>query len=143
MTGWEGTTPPLQDEDYLNPPCPSPWINIPDIPHQLLIVVNNHVFNTLVDCGATCSFMDIDLAKTLDIPIVPALGTIQLASASHSLPRFGTTPPLSFTLVLVEDSIRIHSERTHVFELMELSHDQQYQFIVGMDLLREIFPTMN
>jgi hypothetical protein len=84
--------------------------------------------------------MDIDLAKSLDIPIVPAPGTIQLASASHSLPRFGITPPLSCTLVLVEDSIRTLSQRTHAFELMELPHDQQYQFIVGMDLLREIFP---
>jgi hypothetical protein len=84
--------------------------------------------------------MDIDLAKSLHIPIVPAHGTIQLASASHSLPRFGTTPPLPCTLVLVEDSIRTLSERTHAFELMELPHDQQYQFIVGMDLLREIFP---
>jgi transposase InsO family protein len=97
------------------------------------------VLHTLVDPGATCSFIDADIAYSLRIPTVLVSGTIQLASAAHSVPRMGMTSPLSFTLVLVQDTMQLLSPCTHAFELMQLPV-HKYQFIIGMDLLRELFP---
>ena len=101
----------------------------------LLRLLNiNSTFNTLIDTGSTVSIIDEDIAKSLNIPTIPVSGTINLASSSHSLPRIGTTPQITFTPVV----LRQLEPRTHAFEIMSLS--RKYQFIIGMDLLRDLFP---
>jgi hypothetical protein len=113
-------------------------MHVPVIPHGLLIMVHNQLFNSLIDTGADYSFMDIEIAKSLHILAVPADGIIVLASESHSLPRFGTTPLLSITPVIVQDTLRMLSPRTHAFELMNLPR-HKHQFIIGLDLLHPLF----
>ena len=118
---------------------PSPSLHTPVIPHSLLLRVHDSVFNTLIDTGSTISFIDHDVAKSLNIDIIPSSGIIHLASSSHSLPRIGVTPPLHFTAVIVDGTLQQLTSHTHVFEVMPLA-THKYQFILGMDLLRLLFP---
>ena len=76
----------------------------------------------------------------MNINIIPSTGLIQLASSSHSLPRVGVTPPLTFTPVVVQGTLQQLKPHTHSFEVMPLS-THKYQFILGMDLLRVFFPS--
>ena len=80
------------------------------------------------------------LDKSMNINIIPSSGLIQLASSSHSLPRVGVTPPLTFTPVAVQGTLQQLKPHTHSFEVMTLS-THKYQFILGMDLLRQFFPS--
>lgn len=80
------------------------------------------------------------MASTLGLDITPSSGTIQLASSSHSLPRLGVTSPISITPVVVQGTIKQLAPQTHSFEVMPLS-TRKYQFILGMDLLRLLFPS--
>ena len=95
------------------------------------------MFNSLIDTGATHSFIDIEIAKSLNLSILPSNGIIDLASTSHSLPSPGVTT-ITFIPVIVQDEMRLLSPMTHPFELMDLPR-HKHQFIVGRDLLRPIF----
>lgn len=97
------------------------------------------MFSTLIDTGSTISFIDRDIANSLGLPITPSAGTIELASSSHSMPRLGVTHPISIIPVVVQETIQQLSPQTHAFEVMPLS--RKYQFILGMDLLRLLFPS--
>ena len=112
-------------------------MHIPSLPHGLFLFVYNQMFNTLIDTGASHSFIDIDIAKSLNIPISPSNGVIDLASISHSLPSPGMTT-LTFIPVVIQDKLKMLEAMTNVFELMDLPR-HKYQFIVGRDLLRPIF----
>ncbi len=100
---------------------PSPSLHTPVIPHSLLLRVHDSVFNTLIDTGSTISFIDHDVAKSLNIDIIPSSGIIHLASSSHSLPRIGVTPPLHFTAVIVDGTLQQLTSHTHVFEVTPLA----------------------
>ena len=119
---------------------PSPSLHTPVISHCLLLRVHDYVFNTLIDTGSTISFIDHDVASSIELQIIPSSGIIQLASSSHSLPRVGVTPPSPFTPVVVQGTLQQLAPRTHAFEVMPLS-THKYQFILGMDLLRLLFPS--
>ena len=95
------------------------------------------MFNTLIDTGASHSFIDIEIAKSLNIPISPSNGIIDLASTLHSLPSPGMTT-ITFTPVIVQDEFKMLPPMTNAFELMDLPR-HKHQFIVGRDLLRPIF----
>ena len=119
---------------------PSPSLHTPVISHCVLLRLHDYVFNTLIDTGSTISFIDHAVVQSMNINIIPSSGVIQLASSSHSLPRVGVTPPLSFTPVVVQGTLQQLTPRTHTFEVMPLS-THKYQFILGMDLLRMLFPS--
>ena len=118
---------------------PTPLMHFPIVPHGLLVRYDNHLFNTLLDTGATCSFIDVTIAHQLGIAILPSSGRINLASTHFSTPRIGITSPLVFTPILIMDTLRVLTPYTHAFELIELPH-YKYQFMIGMDLIRRIFP---
>ena len=68
--------------------------------------------------------MDADTAKATGIHIYSAVGNIQFASRSHFMPRIGTTPPITFTPILVADTLTPLSPVTHSFELLDLPTDE-------------------
>ena len=80
------------------------------------------------------------IAQTFNIPTIPTHGIIDLASASHSLPRTVRTKPIQFVPILVHNTLqrlRLHPI-TCSFEVMDL-HRDKYQFIIGLDLIHIIF----
>ena len=107
---------------------------------QLLLILHNNVFTTLIDTGADVSFIDVNLVQFLSIPNNPSNLTIDLASHSMSQQSLGRTVPLVVTPVLILDHIQYApSIPPHAFEILDLDV-QQYQFIIGKDLLPILFP---
>ena len=112
-------------------------MHIPSLPHGLFLFVHNHILNTLIDTGASHSFIDIEIAKSLNIPISPSNGVIDLASISHTLASPGMCT-ITVIPVIVQNKIDMLKPMTHSFELMDLPR-HKHQFIVGRDLLPSIF----
>ena len=83
--------------------------------------------------------MDADIAKATGIQIYSATGNIQFASRSHSMPPIGSTSPITFTPILVADTLISLPPVTHPFELLDLPTDE-YQFAIGKDLIGTLFP---
>jgi hypothetical protein len=106
---------------------------------EVLFLIHNCVYRTLVDTGATCSFIDQRLAESLSIPIAPISGSIRLANDDHTLDRSGRTISLvPVTALFVSSSRNLPSiSFEHRFELLRL-HERQ--FIIGTDLLPILFP---
>jgi hypothetical protein len=122
-------------------PYPTPLQHFKLIPQGLLIRLHSHhyTFNSLIDTGATHSFIDAHLVHILKIPILPSSGSpIELASIKHPAPRIGITPLIEFTPVLVHTTLKPLPPRAYAFELLHLP-THKYQFIIGMDLIRSIF----
>jgi transposase InsO family protein len=106
----------------------------------LLFLVHNHLFTTLVDTGSDDSFIDTSVIEFLSLPIRPSSSIIGLASASHQQPSLGITHPLSVIPVTVDHQLTFGIPLPpHVFEVLDLDVDE-YQFIVGIDLIPFIFP---
>lgn len=108
---------------------------------EVMWLVKDHVYNTMIDTGASCSFIDEALFKELGLPLTPAApGTIvKLAHTGLTVPRVGCT--------LIEATVLYpHSDRnTHVLrhecEVMPVRKDgADYDFIIGRDLIPYIFP---
>jgi hypothetical protein len=113
-------------------------MHITSVRHSLLIGIHNCIFTSLIDSGADQSVIDIEIAHTLNITILSTKGDIELASASHTIPRIGVTPRVEFTPVIVMDGIQILPERSHSFEVLDLPN-HKYQFVIGRDLIPSLF----
>ena len=127
---------PHQDPIELS--CSSVWVHTPIVAHGLLIVFQDHIFSCLIDTGSDVSFIDTHIAHHLNIHTHPTTGEIGLASSVHSVPRAFCTEPLRFTPVLVHHTLQLLDPLSCSFELMEILRDQ-YQFIIGLDLIHSIF----
>jgi hypothetical protein len=101
-------------------------------------MIGTEIYSTLVDTGATHSFIDIHLVETLNISYNKARGEIDLASFGHTVARVGITQPITITPFISLRSVRRQPEITHSFELLELPTDR-YRFIVGLDLIKILF----
>ena len=112
-------------------------MHIPSLPHGLFLFVHNQMFNSLIDTGASHSFIDTEIVNSLSIPISPSNVIIDLASTSHSLPSPGIAV-ITFTPVIIQGTLNMLPPMTHSFELMDLPR-HKHQFIVGRDLLRAFF----
>ena len=55
------------------------------------------------------------------------------------MPRLGTTAPITFTPILVSDTLTPLAPITHSFELLDLP-TEEYQFAIGKDLIGTLFP---
>jgi len=97
--------------------------------------------STLLDTGADVSFIDSSLVTRLNLSVTPADGIVNLAHINIKAPRVGTCV-LTFTAVFPgTDMSPVVKE--HVFEVLPLyAPDQQkdYHFILGTDLIHELFP---
>ena len=109
-------------------------------PHCVLFLLQNHLFSTLIDTGSDDSFIDISVVELLSLSIRSSSAIIGLASVSHQQPSLGTTLPLVVTPVIVTNQLTYGSPlKPHVFEILDLD-ENEYQFIIGIDLIPAIFP---
>jgi hypothetical protein len=101
-------------------------------------------FKCLVDTGADVSFIDKTLVQCLKLKVNAVSGKIRLAANKIDFAREGKTdrlPFISFHVMWNKDGADIASKRVdHSFEIMDLDTNN-YQFIIGTDLLPLIFPT--
>ena len=106
---------------------------------KVVFAFNGFIYQTLLDSGASCSFIDEQLVNQFNLSLTTVKGKIQLAHPNTSTPRRGKTIPLSieaFFLCSNLDQPSITIE--HKFEVMKLPLD--YQFIIGVDLIGALFP---
>jgi hypothetical protein len=101
-------------------------------------MVEHQFYSTLLDTGASVSFIDPKLADQLKLPITPLTGKVRLAQAGTTADRIGTVD-LSFAAVMRVGSKLESQPMAHTFEVMPLD-DDQYQFIMGTDLIAKFFP---
>ena len=107
---------------------------------QLLLIVHDHLYTTLIDTGSDVSFIDISVVQFLSLTIKPSDVLINLASHSITQPSLGRTSPLIITPVIVLDLIQpAPAVPPHAFEILDLDIEQ-YQFIIGRDLIPRLFP---
>lgn len=108
---------------------------------EVMLLVKDRVYNTLVDTGASCSFMDVTLFKDLGYALIPAPpGTVvKLAHTGITVPRIGCAR--MDATVLYPHSDRNVLTITHEWEIMAVREDgKDYDFIIGRDLLPYVFP---
>jgi len=108
---------------------------------NVMFYLQNKVYNTLIDTGATISFMDQKLAEDLKLSIAPASanGTIRMAHSEMTTPRVGSAELRLQTLFPASnrDAIPIH----HSFELLSIYGTMKdYHFVIGVDLIPFVFP---
>ena len=109
---------------------------------NVMFLAQDKVFNTLVDTGATTSFIDETLAKELQLTIEPspANSRIGLAHANLSAARIGRIRLDEFT-ALFPFSDRKTITLSHTFEVLPLTGaNKDYHFVVGSDLIPSFFP---
>jgi hypothetical protein len=108
----------------------------------LIDPINNRKFKTLVDTGASVSFMDAELARELGIKMIPVVGNVTLAGKNTSIPRQGYVE-LPFIAMIGKANLNVTDTVIkavkHKFELLKLDTDEHH-FIIGCDLLPTFFP---
>ena len=109
-------------------------------PSKVLFKFNNYVYHTLIDTGATVSFIDKQLVDKFNIDIIPVTGTIYLAQNGTTSNRIGQTKdPLSIAALFISEHTDLPClDFTHRFEVMPLR--REHSFIIGTDLLSVLFP---
>ena len=128
---------PLEGKMIMSSP---PVLTFSVFPHGLLFLLQNHLFTTLIDTGSDDSFIDKSVVELLSLPTQPSSSLIGLASASHQQPSFGVTHPLIVTPIIINHHLTVKPPlQPHTFEILDLDVDE-YQFIVGIDLIPSIFP---
>lgn len=107
-----------------------------------LVMVNfkGFLYGAYVDTGANASFVDADLVRELDLPIIPATsGSISLAHSEQSARRVGATD-MEVTLLFPHSDKRAVDIK-YEFEIMKMkSKSFDYHFTLGKDILFFLFP---
>lgn len=130
-----------QDNNVIHKPLPDSVI-IP-AKRYVMILLNDQLFNSLVDTGAKVSFMDELLCRELKLPITnpDTNGTVGLAHSKISVPRIGFTEAPVTLLFPCTDRTAIHVTRR--FELLPIhntNNNRDYHFVIGVDLIPILFP---
>ena len=109
-------------------------------PSEVLFKFNDFVYHTLIDTGATVSFIDKQLVDKFNIELQSIAGTIYLAQNGTTSNRIGQTKePLSITALFISEHKDLPCLNfTHRFEVMQLR--REHSFIIGTDLLPVLFP---
>ena len=118
---------------------PPPVAGMDDSTKSIFFVLGGTAYKVLLDTGADTSFMDHALVKQLELNINVQPGTIRLAQKDHFSTRIGKTDSLSLCILFAASNFPAY-ETNQVFEIMDLD-TKEYSFILGCDLLHEIFPT--
>jgi transposase InsO family protein len=109
---------------------------------NVMFLVQDKVFNTLVDTGATTSFIDESLVKELQLKIEPssANSRIGLAQANLSTARIGRIRLDEFSAIFPLADRKLITV-THTFEVLPIKdQNKDYHFVVGSDLIPLFFP---
>jgi hypothetical protein len=118
-------------------------IFIPEHKNVMFLVVDK-VYNTLVDTGSSFSSIDDSICNELKLAITPPPADklrIGLADATSSIERVGTVLLDSIT-VLFPSTERNVCSLNHRFEVMKLRDPHKdYHFVIGADLIPLLFPT--
>jgi RNase H-like domain found in reverse transcriptase/Integrase core domain/Reverse transcriptase (RNA-dependent DNA polymerase)/Integrase zinc binding domain/Chromo (CHRromatin Organisation MOdifier) domain/Retrotransposon gag protein/Aspartyl protease len=106
---------------------------------QVMLVIKGYVYNTLLDTGASISFVDETLVQNLKLPIGKSIcGKITLANG-ESVPNVGSAL-IDATVIfpaIKKKAINIK----HRFELLKINgSNHDYHFIMGRDLIPSLFP---
>jgi hypothetical protein len=128
-----------QQQSVLDRTLPADVIMSPR--REVMTLLNNRVYSTLIDTGASCSFIDESLVKELGLPIIaPPIGsTVALAHSGHVVDRMGSV--LVNATVLYPHTDRQATPVSHEFEIFPLCSDNTGQpFYMGRDLLPNLFP---
>ncbi len=113
---------------------------VPTGRHDVLFLFQERVFITLIDTGADTSCIDAALAAELQLPVQALPGKVKLAHAGVTADRIGKTAALGITAIFPVPELRLPSKQFSLaFEVLPLDTDQ-YQFIIGADLVRVLFP---
>jgi hypothetical protein len=108
---------------------------------EVMLLINNRVYSTLIDTGASCSFIDESLFRELGLPIIPPVSgsTVSLAHSDHVIDRMGSV--LINAIALYPHSDRQAIPVSHKFEIIPLcTGGVRYHFIMGTDLIPTLFP---
>ena len=109
----------------------------------VMLVLKDQVYNTLVDTGATISFIDETLVKELHLPIELASDDktrINMAHTGLSAPRIGRTH-IDRLVALFPFSTRKTIDFSHMFEVLPINDKlNDYHFVIGTDLIPALFP---
>lgn len=108
---------------------------------DVMVATNGCLYSTLVDTGASVSFIDSALVNKLGLAIIPpsATGKVLLAHAGSSVPRSGKATIKATYFFPGTDHPSVDIE--HTYELMQLHSDSaDYHITVGKDLICRLFP---
>jgi hypothetical protein len=108
---------------------------------EVMVLYNTRLYTTLLDTGASCSFIDESLVKELGLPIIPPVpgATVTLAHSGHIVDRMGSVLVNATALYPMTDRQAIPVN--HKFEVMSLCSGGIGQpFYMGRDLLPILFP---
>jgi hypothetical protein len=107
-------------------------------PSQVILSINDRLYKSLIDTGASHSFIDTKIVEELQLPTTKQPGSIQLAQNDQVVPRLGTLsqPLLCKALFLSTAHNYSAIQLSHQFELMPLPNDQP--FILGADILPDL-----
>jgi hypothetical protein len=108
---------------------------------NVMFLVENKVYNTLCDTGATFCSIDASLCEELKLNITPPTGSRRIGLANDtSAERVGTVH-LDDITVLFPSTERNVCTLNHRFEVMKLKDQHKdYHFVIGADLLPLLFP---
>lgn len=108
---------------------------------EILLMVKDKVYNTLLDTGASCSFIDEALFDELKCDLIPPEqgSLVALAHSHHVIPRKGMV--LLSLIALFPHTARETIKIEHQFEIMSVKKEESdYDFIIGRDLVHTLFP---
>ena len=113
------------------------------IPQKLnvMLLTQDHVYNSLPDSGATVSFIDETLVNELKLPIeaTKTEGNIRMAHANLLAKRIGQVK--LNVLALFPGTNRTTINIVHPFEVLPLKEkSKDYHFVIGTDLIPILFP---
>lgn len=109
---------------------------------NVMFLVQNKAFNSLVDTGATTSFIDEALVRELQLTIEPSPtnSRISLGHANLSAARIGRVRLYEF-VALFPFSNREIITLSHTFEVMPIiGPHKDYHFVIGSELIPSLFP---
>ena len=123
--------------------------HLPSIPnnliqHGVLVKCGQHIFNSLVDTGASYSYIDPIVIPILHLQsqvIASADPTAVITLANSSTTPRGGQVRVRFQPVSVprnSSTVKILPESNHLFQIMTLQ--PEHQFIIGLDLIHRYWP---
>ena len=105
---------------------------------ELLVKVNDRVFRSLIDSGASISYVDPSVSAQLALSVQPMTGTVGLAEFGSVTSRTGRTDPVHVTFLFLWSRKHVPAKTLKVqFDLLRLPKDQP--FIIGRDLIHILF----
>jgi hypothetical protein len=110
--------------------------------NQLQLEVDGCLYFCLADTGATASMIDSTLVKSLSLTIVPPANKLVMIKFAHSDMSMACVGTVSLTpTIFFHGTTKKAVKFKHSFQVLPLrSKSNNYDFIIGVDLLPRFFP---